>query len=699
MKGDLVQGVGVTYRKDSAPRAVFRTSRCRKVDKLWGGCLRLAMVRGTRFVPLGELPTAAFEIPGVWRTKKTGYVTVPPHAMDLVSRLAPGVGFRPKLPRGPECLIPVGADPFAAHPRISDEARDLATKYQREDLAFFLRSWGGIADWPCGSGKTLLGLAFASAWQDVRALVVTRSVVTTQWVAEARRWLSPSVSAFAIRSFSVEVVEEKLPRRVRLAKRDELRSLVLKGKAPASLLYVLHEDAWVAWERLTEEEREALGRQAPRRCVEVEIPTTRVIDAGGTKIEAESEDALREGLPPVDIIAIGWETLTANVEAINAWGPAIVVFDELHRGKNHQRRSRIARSDGSEEWVRKKNVSASAEWLAQNAPVVLGLTATPQYNRVKDWWGQLDLIDPFGFGTYRQFAFRYCDAKEGKYKLEADGVSHVAEFKERLSHVIRTRTKAETHAQLPPLVRNLIWVPFQNADQLDPDAFASIKGSVSGEAFQVAIASVQKRSTLIQTVLGYLAEGAKVVVLTLLRSSARAIFEAFQGAAPEGCLVLYGDGGVSQDERRKAVGDLVAHNGGGALVGTIASFGESIDGMQHFDRAALDSVPLTPGELIQLEGRFTRLGGKKSIVLDWFLMTGSVDDRYLWLVSGKLEQLQQVRPDADIDALTGAMSGDDKREESLLAMAKLLEAFELEVDIEDDEENPLARMRAAAEER
>lgn len=926
------------------------------------------MIRGTRFAPYGDLPAEAFCIPGVRRFKNSGRVVVPWHALHLVRELAPNMGYRTLVPEGPACLVPPGEDPFVAHPRTSDEAKEKATPYQREDLRFFLDQWGGIADWPCvsgaaevvvnrggkgfricladlvhrfnggtpcrgrrwdlsiptmvqcvdaqgtcvsrqilaavpkgtrptlrlttesgealeatedhvfltpngdrmlrdlrvgdevlvrrepvkqargkiregtrkhyevvpaipahpyastwwryrknrpgpylesrvpkhrvvfeavhfnnlpveeyvrrlkakdldglrfvnpathdvhhidgdtrnndpdnlelfslvehgvqhaedggwrrvlprvvpskivsielvgeqpvfdltvdefpnfvangiavhncGAGKTLLGLTFASAWKDARALVVTRSVVTGQWVREAARWLDPSVTAFAVRSHTVEVVERKLEKRVRLGDREIMRKAVLKGQAPLTLLYVLHEQRWTLWKELTEEERAALGRKAPRAAVEIEVPTEKGIDAGAGFISGDDLD----GFPPVDIVAIGWETLTANLLNIEQWGPAVIVFDELHRAKDHKRFSRVMKSDGSEEVLRRKNTaSATAQLIASRAPCVIGLTATPQYNLPKDWWGQLDLIEPFGFGTFREFGERYCDGREekhggGGFSFQAKGASNVPELKSRMGLLIRTRTKAETHKHLPPLIRNMIWVSLKEAGHVDPEVFASMRG-VSGLAFQVAVASAQLRKRIIDHVVACLEEGVKMATLSMLRIGALGIYETVKKRTEgiPGLLLLHGDGSTDLEDRRASVDRLVAHDGPGALFGTMASFGESIDGLQHLDRAAFDAVPLTPGELIQLEGRFSRLGGEKSIILDYFLLHGTIHDRLAHILLEKMDLLTVMRDDAEVQTLTDVLSGANRRQETLAEVAKMLEEWELEREVEDED--------------
>ena len=56
------------------------------------------------------------------------------------------------------------------------------------------------------------------------------------------------------------------------------------------------------------------------------------------------------------------------------------------------------------------------------------LSGTPALSRPVELFTQLHALDAKAFPAFKAFAHRYCDAKQGRYGLDASGCSHLSEL-------------------------------------------------------------------------------------------------------------------------------------------------------------------------------------------------------------------------------------------------------------------------------
>jgi SNF2 family DNA or RNA helicase len=92
------------------------------------------------------------------------------------------------------------------------------------------------------------------------------------------------------------------------------------------------------------------------------------------------------------------------------------------------------------------------------------LTGTPILNKPVELWPLLHSIDPEGIGrNWHTFVYRYCDAKEVPWipkGLDTSGSSNEEELNNYLrEHFMIRRLKEDVLSQLPPKVRNPVYLP------------------------------------------------------------------------------------------------------------------------------------------------------------------------------------------------------------------------------------------------
>ncbi|VDO58025.1 unnamed protein product [Onchocerca flexuosa] len=95
--------------------------------------------------------------------------------------------------------------------------------------------------------------------------------------------------------------------------------------------------------------------------------------------------------------------------------------------------------------------------IQKKALRVILLTGTPALSRPVELFSQIRIIDPKMFPNYRDFAFRYCDGKQGKYSFEAKGCTNSDELAIILTgSVMLRRLKKDVLDDLPVKRREVV---------------------------------------------------------------------------------------------------------------------------------------------------------------------------------------------------------------------------------------------------
>lgn len=89
------------------------------------------------------------------------------------------------------------------------------------------------------------------------------------------------------------------------------------------------------------------------------------------------------------------------------------------------------------------------------------LSGTPALSRPAELWTQLHALRPSAFGTWKDFAARYCNPTkkhigQGRYMMDYTGSSNEGELHAKLKHVMVRRLKSSVLAELPSKQRTVI---------------------------------------------------------------------------------------------------------------------------------------------------------------------------------------------------------------------------------------------------
>jgi SWI/SNF-related matrix-associated actin-dependent regulator 1 of chromatin subfamily A len=412
-----------------------------------------------------------------------------------------------------------------------------------------------------------------------------------------------------------------------------------------------------------------------------------VLEGQGPQVVSDTDPvgsitAFTKDIPPsARVLILNWDILPHWMPAIREWQRGAhlsVVYDEIHRGKNWKRKEKYVNGLGQTRWRSADNQASAAADLSARAYRRLGLTATPVRNRLSDLWAQLDLVEPGCWGSNWDWAHRYCNAKPGEYGgLNTNGKSNLTELNLRLKEVCHIVKFEEMARELPPKRRQLCYL--SHAEQSRPSAFsqdmkrAAKAGRQALFEMKLLEAASRKRKWIVDIVTDAVANKQKVVVFTGRRQDCERLGEAITAVCDKlQAPCWWAHGGHSGKAREEMAQVYASYDGPCAFVGTTDAFGEAIDGLQHTDLAIFGLLPWTPGQLVQAEGRFSRKGQTRPVLITYTVAEGTVDEHVADLLLEKLEGISdEMISEASGVAATLAQEG--KEDEIVAALLAKLE--------------------------
>ena len=552
----------------------------------------------------------------------------PRHLVPLLAPVFRGLDTKPISARGrPERPPTPSWDEVRAALERGGEVRpewlDCAMSHQRAALSFCAPRPGALLHHPTGSGKTLTISLWALLYPGP-VLIVTKAPVRVQFARQFNRFTR--IRAYAAKPASL------------IRKRDKWQGLE-------------HYFDWCVAE----------GEQRP-------------------------------------VVTVGWESLPHLFSELSRVQWASISMDESHKGKSKKRVEAVPIPErGAENYdrivrdVRRRggrikppekegdeavgfipldNIVSCISRLCRKAERRLAATATPVPDRPRDLWGQLDLIEPYAWGSYYDFAFRYCDATPGIYGgLDDRGGSNLRELAQRLTHVFHHVGAKEALAALPSKRREPWYIPESALVKPTGGWQRAIKrakamGPAAQREVRLAMAASAKRKAVSVRVGEHMQSNHKGVLFTArIRDCAELgdILRKLKGKdKPHKVWVSHGED--SQKVRAAILAEYQAHPGPCALVATGQSWGTGVDGLQCSDFLMLVMLPPTPGELDQWEGRVVRIGQDRPVVIYYPIAEGTADEELASTLLSKLPAVEVLAPSDGLAGAAEALAGHESNE-------------------------------------
>jgi len=392
-------------------------------------------------------------------------------------------------------------------------------------------------------------------------------------------------------------------------------------------------------------------------------------------------------------IVLGWEAIPLRLDELKAIGPGCLIADEAHKVKSTKRFSVVhlhdlsdnpaeamkeakeqeegvrrqkgfikVTEDGRKAFIPVESVATAAAELSRAVRKRIATTATPVKDRVRDLWGQLDLIEPNSFGSSTNFRLRYCNMHPGTYGgMDDRGRSNEDELNARLVSFTHKLAYEQTHKHLPPKRRVPMYIaPEDQVAELggfgkelkDAQKF----GASALLEVRLAIAASRKRKAVLGIIEDHINAGQKVCVFTSRRRDVDELGKLCYQKFGKVATVWASHGGQTPGARQAVVDDYMAHPGPCVLIGTGDAFGESLN-LDTTDAALFVMLPYTPGQLRQWEGRFHRVSTTRSVIIYYIIAEGTADERVADILINKLPAVEKIAGDRELAEARGPLSG------------------------------------------
>ncbi|KAM9328681.1 DNA annealing helicase and endonuclease ZRANB3 [Pholidichthys leucotaenia] len=349
------------------------------------------------------------------------------------------------------------------------------------------------------------------------------------------------------------------------------------------------------------------------------------------------------GICSSKVTVLGYGLLTTDarplVETLTRQQFGVVVVDESH-------------------YLKSRNTARTKILvpLIQNAKRAILLTGTPALGRPEELFMQIDALYHKRFGTWTDYAKKYCNAHYryfgARRQWDCRGASNLEELHQRLSQIMIRRLKAEVLSQLPPKVRQRI--PFDLPKEAAKEASASfaewerlMKGLGSGVSAtdnpftevmslvtrmykQTAIAKAGAVKDYIKMMLE--AEQLKFLVfahhLTMLQACTEAVVEAKAG-------YIRIDGSVPSSERIQLVRKFQSDPDIRVAILSIQAAGQGLT-FTAASHVVFAELYWNPGHIKQAEDRAHRIGQTSSINVHYLIAKGTFDT-VMWSMLNRKE--------------------------------------------------------------
>ncbi|CAM9208687.1 unnamed protein product [Chrysoparadoxa australica] len=151
------------------------------------------------------------------------------------------------------------------------------------------------------------------------------------------------------------------------------------------------------------------------------------------------------------VVITSYDLVNRTKDQLAAKKFGVVTADESHYLKNHAA-------------ARTKAIKP----LAESASRVIFLSGTPALSRPMEFYSQLEMLQPGGWKTRKEFGMRYCGGKKGSSGWDYSGSSNRAELHTMLrAHCMIRRLKKDVLKGIPPKLRAMVEVTVQDGQVLE----------------------------------------------------------------------------------------------------------------------------------------------------------------------------------------------------------------------------------------
>jgi SNF2 family DNA or RNA helicase len=365
------------------------------------------------------------------------------------------------------------------------------------------------------------------------------------------------------------------------------------------------------------------------------------------------------------------DVLLTTYHKLDGWAETLarllryVVFDECQELRTGPKREDEDGGDKQGSSRGSKKCTAAAH-LSQHAEYVVGLSATPFYNRGGELFWVLDVIKPGSLGTREEFKHAWCTGSEAKLLIKEPAAFGMML---RDSGLMLRRTREDVGQEMPPVTV----VP--HTVQTDHRVFEDVASRASELARLVLDNHADRQDKfrasgdldqMLRQATGlakapYVADFVELLLdddePVLLFGWHKSVYEVWRERLARFKPLFY-TGSESPKQKDDAVRAFIA--GESKLMVLSLRSGEGLDGLQQVCRTnVFGELDWSPGVHDQCTGRIDRPGQKRRVV-SYYLLAESGSDPVIADVLGvKKSQIEGVRNPGRTDLIEQLDTGGD----------------------------------------
>jgi SWI/SNF-related matrix-associated actin-dependent regulator 1 of chromatin subfamily A len=371
--------------------------------------------------------------------------------------------------------------------------------------------------------------------------------------------------------------------------------------------------------------------------------------------------------PETDIVITNYDLLKKYHNQLRAKTWDAIVVDESHFIKNPKAIRTI-------QIIGKKNKNV---WVIPpiNSPIRIALSGTPFLNRPIELYPVLHWLDPKVYDNFFKFGIRYANGHKGQWGWDFSGYSNLTELQQKLrSTVMIRRKKSEVLTDLPPKIRQVIEMPLPDNDgnlalflkerevyeqcmeelYKLKEAVELAKISDNQEDYHNALSKLRESQSIAFNKMAKARHDTAVLKMPILADHIKEVLEGNEGKIVvfahhhdainilanefKGmCSILTGEHDI--EEKDEAVTKFVTDPDCRLFIGSIHAAGIGLNRLQlASSHAIFAELDWTPAWITQCEDRLHRIGQKDSVLVQHYVLEGSIDA----LIAKKIVSKQNI---------------------------------------------------------
>ena len=374
------------------------------------------------------------------------------------------------------------------------------------------------------------------------------------------------------------------------------------------------------------------------------------------------------------ITIINYDVIAKHERAIKDTEWDMVVADEAHRLKNPKAiRTRMVVGARA---TKKEKEAGMADVPGITAKKRLLLTGTPICNKPIELYPLIHYLDPITWSSFWKFAARYCGASQDN-GWNCDGAQNLDELQDRLrSTIMVRRLKKDVLTELPPKTRKIVEIPAdaatrrllnqereiynEEAEEHLQTQVELAKASDNPEAYKAAVAALKLKMKAtfegLSTVRRELAEAKADMPIvhelleeavedsdkTIIFAHHKSVIAKLAGKFGEAAVTITGD--TPLPDRQSNVDRFQNDPTCKVIIGSIGAMGVglTLTASSHVIMFELDWVP---GNVSQAEDRAHRIGQKDNVLVEHYVVEGSLDAVMAKRIIAKQDVIDQALDD------------------------------------------------------